>query len=552
MMIEDTATIQQSLLEWIHSVSDLSKSLSEVIVSNDGSTITLTNNVVLNARAKITIPTANAVVPNTDHADDQQQHPTAAAYCEYTVGAIFLQIRNPKQSLIVYRNDCKKYGIVDPVKAIDKSTIVNYFLPVSFLSAMDEAAVQQSSITASEENTATEPSTKIAAAPSTTNQVKSERSSSSKHHRDKEKHKHGKSRSSSSGAKSHRSSSSKRDAVAAEPPKKKKKPDLVTNEQLFEHLNEVVDKRSATATQKENDSSLAEAISKALSAQGFEIVDNEQLKPYQERTAYIFSNEIPVGNSASILRANNPRKNLSRVLELYTETVNPSNAALMTGNKLGKGGKPISSSKASSIGKQNASTTFKQYLVGKKPIIVVPKGMTAPITLVNAHEFLCYGRYVQRDAMVKLLSSGGQQKNPPTTFTRTVATVGSASSSSSHVSTTGLLEYEIIDNPRKLGPNPREWERIVAVIVLGQSWQFKDWLVSPPYHTPASLFDRVYGFFIAMEGDKIPSEVATWAVHKSQFNRDKRGLDSVSHASFWNGLDEWMRVYKAELLPQSG
>ena len=130
-----------------------------------------------------------------------------------------------------------------------------------------------------------------------------------------------------------------------------------------------------------------------------------------------------------------------------------------------------------------------------------------------------------------------RKSNPLTTFTRTVSGVG------------GLLEYEILDNPRKLGANPNEWERIVAVIVLGQSWQFKDWL-KPHYNVPAELFNRVYGVYVSMEGEKEPPEVAGWAVHRSKLNRDKRGLDSVTYASFWNGLDEWMRVYKAELLPQ--
>jgi RNA pol II accessory factor, Cdc73 family, C-terminal len=508
-MLQDKASIQQSLLEWINSSNDLSKTLSEAVISEDGATITLSDAVVLDARVPLRIETAGG------------------EYCEYSVGAIYLQIRNPKQSLIVYRNDCKKYGVVDPVKAIDKSTIVSCFLPASFIATLDEAAPHV------EETVAPPPSTKVEETPE-----KSERSS--KRHRDKEKHGHpSKSKSSSSGGKSHRSGKEK----GTEPPKKKKKPDLVTNEQLFEHLNVVVEKRTATASQKENDASLAEAISQALSATGFEIVNREQLMPYQERTTAILANEIPVGNSASILRANNPRKNLSRVLELFLETVAPSNAT--ANGKPIKGGKPTSKPSATT----KKATTFKEYLVGKKPVIVVPKGMTAPITLTNAHEFLCNGRYVPRDAMMKQLSSS-VQKTPPTTFTRTVATVGS--STTSHLSSTGLLEYEIIDNPRKLGPNPKEWDRIVAVIVLGQSWQFKDWLVSPSYNVPASLFDRVYGFYISMEGDKAPPEVATWAVHKAQLNRDKRGLDSVANASFWNGLDEWMKVYKSELLPQSG
>jgi parafibromin len=171
-------------------------------------------------------------------------------------------------------------------------------------------------------------------------------------------------------------------------------------------------------------------------------------------------------------------------------------------------------------------------LAGKKPVIVLPKGMTCPITMTNAHEFFSNAKFVPP-------KRGGVQK-PPTTFARRVAArLGG-----------GTVEYELMDNPvTKLGQDPREWQRIVAVIALGQAWQFKDW--PGKYADPVHLFGRTYGFYIGMEGDVIPAELEGWAVRKGKLNRDKRGLDSVTHASFWNGLDEWMAVHKAELLPQT-
>jgi parafibromin len=193
----------------------------------------------------------------------------------------------------------------------------------------------------------------------------------------------------------------------------------------------------------------------------------------------------------------------------------------------------------------------KTYLIGKKPVIVVPKGMTAPITLLNAYDFLANAKFIPRDVIVKQ-QAGMQKVIAPTTFTRQVQGVGGSTGGSSAGSSTytGLLEYEITDNPRKLlGPDPKEWERIVAVIVLGQSWQFKDW--HKLYSTPATLFDNVIGYYISMEGDKESPEVSGWSVIRSFLNRDKRGLDRVTYASFWNRLDEWMRVYKPELLPQT-
>ena len=562
-MIQDATTIRKSLLEWIqsrHSASDnddLSKAFqSDAVISDNGDTLTLLpNDTICDTRIKLSVPTAtNTSADNTNNNDGTD----STSYCEYTLGSIYLQIRNPKQSLIVYRNDCKKYGVSDPIKAIDKATIVKFFLPASFLESGTDGAVTEPMEDRMESSTHTAgaaikpESSSDRRTEATSRDKKSERSSSSSKHRDKDRH--GKHRPPSSSSDRKRKESHQ--PVTESPSKKKKKPDLVTNEQLFEHLNVVVDKRSVASQNKEENETLAVLITKALSAHGFEITNpKEQLLPYQERTSYILSNEIPVGNSSSILRANNPRKNLSRVLELYMETVHPSQPN-------SKGGKPMSSSSKTPTkgGTSGSSTTWKSYLVGKKPIIVVPKGMTSPITIVNAHEFLCHGRFVSRANMLQQLSqstSGGGAKHPPVTFTRVVPTVdgttGTIRSAGASSNATGLLEYEIIDNPLKLGNNPKEWERIVAVIVLGQSWQFKDWIKSPiAYNVPASLFDRVYGYYIYMEGDQIASEVNQWAVKKSQLNRDKRGLDSVTYASFWNELDEWMKVYKAELLPQSG
>jgi len=458
-MISDPEEIKKTLLKWA------SSQFKDVEISDDGTTIS-SGSTSLDAIAKVTVKSKDRS-------------------CEYSTAAIYLQVRDPSQGLVGYRQACKKYAVADPVKALDKPIIVQEFV------ASERAAAAPLAVAAP-------PPPKP--------------SSSKRKHHDKK----------------HRSSDK------APPPKKKKKPDLVTNEQLFEGLSTVVDKRQQQ--QQDQETSVLQAeITEALSAKGFEITSKEQLAPYKERTANILANEIPVGNSASILRATNPRKDLSRVLELYMETVNAKGSSSSSSKK----GSSKRAAAATPITKKASTTTSKPYLIGKKPIIIVPKGMTAPLTLINAHEFLANSKYVPRDVMMK--QQPARKSNPLTTFTRTIHTAGGAHS--------GLLEYEILDNPRKLGANPKEWERIVAVIVLGQSWQFKDWL-KPHYNTPATLFDRVFGFYVSMEGAKEPPEVAGWAVRSSKLNHDKRGLDSVTYASFWNSLDEWMRVYKAELLPQ--
>jgi parafibromin len=47
------------------------------------------------------------------------------------------------------------------------------------------------------------------------------------------------------------------------------------------------------------------------------------------------------------------------------------------------------------------------------------------------------------------------------------------------------VPYRIIDNPQKL--SPADWDRVVAVFVMGPAWQFKGW----PYDgNPVEIFSR--------------------------------------------------------------
>jgi parafibromin len=454
--MSDEETVQTTLLQW----SSESK-LKEAALSEDGQSLTLGDTTLSNLPLSISS--------------------AGGKTCQYTLASIFLQILDPDQGLLAYRNACKKYSVRDPVTALDKPAVVGFFLG----SMSDSAA----------------PATAAAKAAEPEEEARKEKKRKSKHDE------HQRSRSKD---KDHKHSSRSKDHHDNKGKKKKKEAKTVTDEQLLSNLTAVVGKR-------QDDTKTQEEITKALSAHGFEVTP-EILAEYKPKAEYILANEIPVGNSASILRALNPNKSLSRVLELYMETVNPK------------------SSKSSSKQLMSSTSNSRAHLIGKKPVIVVPKGMTAPITLLNAHEFLKNGQFVPRDVMMS--QQGRQRAVPTTTFTRNVPNAGG-----------NLLEYEIIDNPKKmLGYDLKEWDRIVAVIVLGQGWQFKDW--PPPYNDAVQLFSRSFGYYIGMEGSKLPSEVTGWAVTQAQLNRDKRGMDKVTNANFWNRLDEWMAVNKRELLPR--
>lgn len=378
----------------------------------------------------------------------------------YSAASVFLQVRDPEIALMRYRNACKEYKVDDPIKASDKQRIVAEFASSS--------------------------TTTTAAAPETESKERSTSSSISKRPAPPPAPKDKGKRSKSSSKRPPPPSSSKK------PPRKK--PDMVTTEQLFENLNGVVDKRSTGL------SKIEAAIKTALSSEGF-AVTTPMDEATKKRAESIMKKEIPVGNSASILRSTDPRKDLKRVLDLYKEAV------------------MVKPSEGTSKTASAQKSKVRSHLLGQKPVIVVPKGMTSPLTLINAHSFFSESKFVPRNQIKS-------RDNVPTKFTR------------------NQIEYDITDNPtRFFQGGTKDWDRIVAVIVLGQDWQFKDWI--PGFNAPATLFERVFGYYI---GDAPPSQ---WAIKQGQLHREKRGLDSITYTSFWSQLDEWMRVHKPELIPKS-
>lgn len=51
------------------------------------------------------------------------------------------------------------------------------------------------------------------------------------------------------------------------------------------------------------------------------------------------------------------------------------------------------------------------------------------------------------------------------------------------------VPYRVVDNPQKL--TNAEWERVVAVFVMGPSWQFKGW---PWDGNPVEIFTKGKNF----------------------------------------------------------
>lgn len=506
-----TSSAATTLQEWAQQGK-----LSEVQMSDDGSELTLVG-VTLPGMEKVTVDYGGKT-------------------CQYSLASIFLQILDPDQSLIQYRQKTKAKGIKDTVKPLDKGTVVGFFLPISSAAADAVSADGPAKVPA-----AKEPAGAGAAAADASAEPKdvddedgNEKLDRKKDSRDRKKDRHDKQR----GRDKHRSasSSSKRDRSTSRgssaPAEKRSKADKqIDPAKLLSNLSVVVGKREIKA---QRDAEQA-AIHQALSTVGFDNVTQEVLQEFKQAMATTMAHEIPVGNSSSILKAA-AGKDLSRILKLYNDTMSAHDKS-----KKGSSKKDSSSSGGGASSKSGTNANkkaWKQHLVGKTPIIVLPKGMTAPITMVNAYEFFANSKFVPRDKMLANLRASRAQ--PKTTFARTVT----ARMAGVH----GKVEYELLDNPKSKLHRAEDWDRVVAVVALGQPWQFKDW--PGKYNDPVQLFGRTFGFYVGMEGDKVPADLEGWSVQQAKLNRDKRGLDSVTYASFWNALDEWMTIHKPEMLPQ--
>lgn len=122
----------------------------------------------------------------------------------------------------------------------------------------------------------------------------------------------------------------------------------------------------------------------------------------------------------------------------------------------------------------DAAPKPKMHLKGSKigegvPIILVPSAFQTLITIYNVKEFLEDGVYIPTDVKVK-------QMNGPKPDCVTVQKKFSRDRV--------VTAYEVRDKPSAL--KAEDWDRVVAVFVLGKEWQFKEW----PFKDHVEIFNK--------------------------------------------------------------
>lgn len=160
----------------------------------------------------------------------------------------------------------------------------------------------------------------------------------------------------------------------------------------------------------------------------------------------------------------------------------------------------------------------------RTPIIIIPSANTSLITMYNAKDILQDLKFVSHE---EKRASGSKRENEILLQRRKDG---------------GLtVPYRVIDNPQKL--TNADWDRVVAVFVMGPAWQFKGW---PFDGNPVEIFSKVCAFHLKYNEMRLDANVARWAVSVIDLDREKRHLDRAALMTFWEQVDKL--VYKYSLI----
>ncbi|XP_066935260.1 parafibromin-like [Clytia hemisphaerica] len=171
----------------------------------------------------------------------------------------------------------------------------------------------------------------------------------------------------------------------------------------------------------------------------------------------------------------------------------------------------------------------------KTPIIIVPSGTTALISLLNAKDILQDYRFVSVEEKKRLGTIKENevmvQRKKDTLINNTMQTV--------------TIPFRIVDQPLKLQPN--EWNRVAAVFVQGPTWQFKGWPHLLPDGSPVDILTKIKGFHVRYDDMKTDANVMKWDVMVLTFNRNRRHMDRATVLKFWEALEKFLAKNKPNL-----
>ena len=139
----------------------------------------------------------------------------------------------------------------------------------------------------------------------------------------------------------------------------------------------------------------------------------------------------------------------------------------------------------------SATTSAAHQIQEKKsPIIVFPSGFTTLVNVFNAGKFL-----------------SGKYEEPDKNYEQTVEYEQFKQNKFFVYARNRTQQYKIIDDPKSL--QEKDWDRVVAVFVTGQLWQFKDWK-HVSNGKPVDLFQKILGVHVTVDGRTPPPIISSW------------------------------------------
>lgn len=174
----------------------------------------------------------------------------------------------------------------------------------------------------------------------------------------------------------------------------------------------------------------------------------------------------------------------------------------------------------------------------KDPIILLSPSTSALLNMGNVRAFLEQGEFIP-----KMSGLGAPDLIHINRYSTRLGHQNSSNAvpSSSGSSTNGngnktKIKFVVVDNVDKF-TKPEYWDRVVAVFVTGQAWQFKSYR----WPSPSDLFQHVAGFYLAYQGERVPPELGTWRnVMVTQIPKNERFRDREAAEMIWNQIEKWM------------
>ena len=165
------------------------------------------------------------------------------------------------------------------------------------------------------------------------------------------------------------------------------------------------------------------------------------------------------------------------------------------------------------------------------PIILVPAGFKTIITKLNAKHFLEEGKYVPNGECREDVETKSGQCWIQRSLGRKTPVIY-------EVRDKAPAKYQFVDGEKKRNP---EWNRVVAVFVLGAKWQFKEWpFVGCETGDMVQAFARIKAFHIHFSNDNVKPEIKKWNVKTLDLERNSRYKDLEKAQEFWKELDAFM------------